>query len=152
MEDILLHNIAWMLRKFPFFMIAGDGKYKVQPIFAGDLARLAVEKAAERPSVAIDAVGPEAFTFNELVDLLRRSVGSCARLLHVSPTVILALAKLFSVATRDITLTGDEIRGLMADLLVSHGSPTAPTPLTEWLARNAPELGAEYSSEMARRT
>jgi NADH dehydrogenase len=152
MEDILLHNIAWMLRKFPFFMIPGGGEYHVQPIFVGDLARLAVEKAAGQSSVAIDAVGAEAFTFNELVDLLRRSVGSRSRLLHVSPTVVLALAKLFSIATRDVTLTRDEIRGLMADLLVSHGSPTAPTRLTDWLARNSAEFGARYSSEMARRT
>src|SRR5205814_4758815 len=60
-EDILLHNIAWMLRKFPLFMIPGDGQYHVQPIFAGDLARLAVEKSGEQSSVAIDAVGPETF-------------------------------------------------------------------------------------------
>jgi NADH dehydrogenase len=133
-------------------MIPGDGQYHVQPIFAGDLARLAVEKSGEQSSVAIDAVGPETFTFNELVDLLRRIVGSRARILHVSPTAVLLFARLFSVATRDITLTSDEIGGLMADLLVSRGSPTGPTRLTEWLAQNAGEMGSCYSSELARRT
>ena len=42
-EDILLNNIAWMLRRFPIFTIPGSGDYRVQPVFVEDLARLAIE-------------------------------------------------------------------------------------------------------------
>jgi len=150
-EEIMLHNVAWMLRRFPLFAIPGDGAYHVQPVLVDDLAWLAVEVAGEPFNQAIDAVGPEIFTFNELVAEIARSVGSKARIVHVSPSIALFLAKLFSTVTRDVTLTRDEIRGLTADLLVSHGPPTAPTRFSEWLVRNASEIGASYRSEMSRR-
>ena len=44
-EDILLNNVAWLLRKFPIHPIPGSGKYRVQPIFVEDLADLAVRAA-----------------------------------------------------------------------------------------------------------
>src|SRR5512146_1045799 len=47
-EDILINNIAWLLRRFPLFAIPGDGRYRVQPIFVEDLASLAVE-CAKKP-------------------------------------------------------------------------------------------------------
>jgi uncharacterized protein YbjT (DUF2867 family) len=150
-EDILLHNIAWMLRRFPLFTIPGNGDYYVQPVFVGDLAELATNIANEPRNVALDAVGPEIFTFNELVALLAHTVASKAWIIHVSPSIELVLARVFSRLTGDVTLTRDEIRGLMADLLVSHSAPTASTALSEWLARNASTIGTSYRSEVALR-
>ena len=46
-EDILINNIAWLLRKFPVFGIFGDGRYRLQPIYVDDLAQLAVEQGQE---------------------------------------------------------------------------------------------------------
>src|SRR3972149_6351533 len=40
-EDILINNIAWMLRRFPVFGVFGDGNYKLRPIYIDDLAHLA---------------------------------------------------------------------------------------------------------------
>ena len=34
--DILLNNIAWLLRHFPLFAIPGNGKYGLQPIASED--------------------------------------------------------------------------------------------------------------------
>ena len=31
-EDILINNIAWLLRRFPLFGVFGNGQYKLQPI------------------------------------------------------------------------------------------------------------------------
>jgi hypothetical protein len=50
-----------------------------------------------------------------------------------------------------VTLTRDEVKGLMADLLVSHDRPTAPDRLSVWVHQNAAELGVRYASEIARR-
>jgi len=41
--DILINNIAFMLRRSPLFAIPGRGEYHVQPMFVDDLAELAVE-------------------------------------------------------------------------------------------------------------
>ena len=40
--DILLNNLAWLLRRFPAFAVAGDGQYRAQPVYVGDLAALAI--------------------------------------------------------------------------------------------------------------
>ena len=58
-EDILLNNIAWTVRKFPIVPLPGSGKYGIQPVFVEDLAKLAVDAAASDDNVEIDAVGPE---------------------------------------------------------------------------------------------
>ncbi len=42
------------------------------------------------------------------------------------------------------------IAGLTANLLVSNGPPTTSTRFSEWLARNAEQLGAEWASELHR--
>jgi NADH dehydrogenase len=150
-QDILLHNITWMLRRFPLFTIPGNGNYRLQPVFVGDLAELAADMANEQRNLAIDAVGPEILTFNKLVALLARTVASKARIVHVSLSVELILARIFSRLTGDVTLTRDEIRGLMQDLLVSKNAPTATTRLSEWLARNADMIGTCYRSEVSLR-
>jgi len=150
-EDILLNNLAWLLRKFPIFAIPGDGTYRLQPVFVEDLARIAVDAARATKNVTLEAVGPEIFTFNELVDLMKRAVGSKARIIHVAPLMALPLANLIGKFMGDRMLTRDEMLGLMANLLVSRGSPTAPTRFSEWLARNADQIGRNYASELARR-
>jgi NADH dehydrogenase len=150
-EDILLNNIAWNLRKFPLFTVPGDGEYRLQPVFAGDLADLAIGAAAPTENLEIDAVGPETYTFNELIRLVGRFIGRPARLVHVSPAVALFFASIIGRLMGDITLTRDEVIGLSDDLLVSHSPPTAPTRLSEWIARNGTTLGVRYASELARR-
>ena len=153
--EILLNNIAWLLRRVPVFGIPGRGEYRIQPVFVEDLARLAIDMAdpSKNPAheSAVDAVGPETFTFNELVVLIARTVGSRARTVHLSPKIVLACARLIGLMTKDVTLTRDEIRGLMADLLVSHGPPTTTTKFSEWVAQNADVIGVNYQSEVARR-
>ncbi len=32
-EDILINNIAWLLRRLPVFGVFGDGSYRLQPIY-----------------------------------------------------------------------------------------------------------------------
>lgn len=150
-EDILLNNIAWLLRKFPVFAIPGDGTYRMQPVFVEDLANIAVDAARAKHNTTIEAVGPEIFTFNEIVDLLARAVGSKARVIHVPPVFALPMIKVIGKFMRDEILTRDELLGLMANMLVSRGSPTAPTRFSEWVERNANQIGRSYASETARR-
>jgi NADH dehydrogenase len=150
-EDILLNNIAWLLRRFPLFTIPGTGEYRVQPVFVEDLARLAVEGSDRSDNYIIDAVGQETYTFNGLVESLKRAVGSRAIILHVPPIAARLPAGIIGRITGDVTLTEDEVKGLMADLLVSNDRPTAPDRLSVWIHQNAAELGRHYASEIARR-
>ena len=149
-EDILINNIAWLLRRFPLFAIPGDGRYRVQPIFVEDLASLAVECAKKPGNMVLDAVGPETYSYDELVNMIRSAVGSDARLVHVRASTMGLMARLVGHLVNDVVLTKEEIEGLMADLLVSSQPPTAETRLSQWVAQHAGTIGQSYASELAR--
>src|SRR5438876_278630 len=69
--DILITNTAWILRRLPLFVVPASGGYRLQPVYVEDLARLGVEAGGHRDVVVFDAVGPETYTFDELVLLVR---------------------------------------------------------------------------------
>lgn len=149
-EDILINNIAWLLRRLPVFAVPGRGSYRLQPVFVEDVADLAVRAAAQETDSVIDAVGPELFTFDEFVRLIAGHIRSRAAIVHVSPTVAFALSSLVGLVVRDKILTRDEIAGLMVNLLVSSTAPTAQTRFSDWLHVHADALGRTYASELAR--
>jgi uncharacterized protein YbjT (DUF2867 family) len=149
-EGILINNIAWLVRHFPVFAVPGNGEYRLQPIFVEDMAELALRASQETADVILDAVGPEIFSFNELVHLIALHVGRKARLIHVPPIAALAATGILGLLVHDRILTTEEIDGLMAGLLVSNAPPTGHTRLSDWLKTNAAELGQTYASEIGR--
>ncbi|HKW87905.1 MAG TPA: NAD(P)H-binding protein [Candidatus Acidoferrales bacterium] len=149
-EDILINNIAWMLRRFPTFAVPGGGNYRVQPVFVEDLAALAVAASERHENEIFDAVGPETLSFDELVRRIAAAIGRPARLIHVSSRLSLLLTRLIGLAVGDVVLTREEIDGLLANLLVSHEPPSGTTRFTEWLKNNGAHLGRKYTSELRR--
>jgi uncharacterized protein YbjT (DUF2867 family) len=149
-EDILVNNIAWILRTFPLFAVPGDGRYPVQPVYVDDVAGIAVDAGHQTASTIIDAVGPETHAYEDLVRLVAGVLGCRARIVHVPPAVALLASRVLGAFVRDVVLTRDEIAGLMAGLLVSPGAPTGTARLSQWLRENAAALGARYASELDR--
>lgn len=149
-EDVLINNIAWLLRRFPVFALPGQGDYRLQPVFVEDMAGIAVRAGRENKNIIIDAVGPEVFTFEELVRLIAGKICSRNRIINVNPGLALFLSRLVGLIVRDVVLTPDEIRGLMAGLLVSRDPPTGQTRLSQWLEANSGSLGTRYASEVGR--
>jgi uncharacterized protein YbjT (DUF2867 family) len=149
-EDILINNIAYLLRHFPVFAIPGDGNYRLQPVFVEDVAELAVMAGQQDENIILDAVGPETYTFNELVRLLARSTGSRPWIIQVPAWLALRLSRLIGWALRDVLLTQQEADGLMANLLVSDQPPSGHTSLRAWLEANSNWLGKSYASELKR--
>ena len=149
-EGILINNIAWLLRKFPVFAVFGSGDYRIQPIFVEDLAEIAVSVGHKDDSVIMDAVGPEIFTFDELIRLISVTINSRARIVHIRPGRALFLARLIGYAVKDEVITKNEIDGLMSNLLVSEEQPTARTRFSEWLSQNSNKVGARYISGLER--
>src|SRR5512134_899607 len=84
-EDILINNIAFLLRRLPFFLIPGDGSYGIQPVYIEDLADLAVEGVYSKDCYVIDAVGPDSYTFKQLVQLIGRKIGAQRSIISVPP-------------------------------------------------------------------
>jgi uncharacterized protein YbjT (DUF2867 family) len=149
-EDILINNIAWILRHFPFFPQLGEGGYKLQPVFVDDLAEITCQSVYEHDNSALDVIGPETFTFDELVRLIGEKIGCPRPILHFPPALALQGARLLSLFLGDVLLTKEEVQGLMAGLLVSSDPPLGATRLSDWLAANRASFGAQYASELAR--
>ena len=147
-EDILINNIAWLLRRFPVFAVLGAGDYKIQPIFVEDMAELATNAGGQTENVIVDAAGPEVYTFDVLVRLIAKTVRSRARIIHMRPDLALFLSRLIGYLVGDVVLTREEVDGLMSNLLVSSGPPTGRTRLSEWLRQHVDTVGARYASEV----
>ena len=148
--DLLLNNMAWALRRFPFFPVYGRGDYPVQPVYVEDLASQSVEAGSQDENLVADAAGPGTFSFEALLRLLASSMGVRARLVHTPASVGLALTGLVGRLMRDVALTRDEVDGLMAGLLTSGEPPVGTTRLADWLEGNADGLGRRYVSELRR--
>lgn len=149
-EDILINNIAWLLRRLPVFGLPGDGSYKLSPVYVDDLAELAVDAVYAKESYAWDAVGPDEFTFREMVELIGRSAGVKRLLIPFPPRLALWAAQFLSLFVNDVMLTPEEVDGLMANLLVSKEPPRCKTSLRRWLETHRTTVGTQYASELAR--
>ncbi len=150
-EDVLINNIAWALRRLPIFGVFGNGRYRLQPIHVDDLAALAVEQGQKRDNVIIDAVGPETFTYRELVQTVGKLIQKRRPLIPVPPSIGHLAGWIIGKCVGDVMITRQEIKGLMADLLHTNSSPTGKTALTNWIKDHADTLGRKYTSELARR-
>jgi uncharacterized protein YbjT (DUF2867 family) len=150
LEDILINNIAWFVRHFPVFGIPGDGRYRIRPIYVEDMARLIADAVAQQGNAVLDAVGPETFTFEELVELIAGQLRRRIRSIHVPATAAYLATRVAGWFVHDVVLTWEEYQGLMAGLLAPEGSSTGETRLSTWLAANREQLGVRYASEVAR--
>ena len=150
-EDILINNIAWVLRHLPVFGVFGDGQYRVQPIYVEDLADLAVKWGASQENVIVDAIGPETYTYRELAATISRLIGVKRPIISVHPLIGYWAGRLLGSLVGDVVITREEIEGLMAGLLYVDSPPAGSTKLSEWIRDHAATLGQRYTSELARR-
>ena len=148
--DILVNNLAWTLRRVPIFGIPGDGRYPIQPVHVGDIARIAVEAGDAPENLTVDAAGPEALTFDEFVNVVRDAVGSRSRVVHVPVPVALLAARAIGVLVRDVVLRHDEVTELRAGLMASDDPPLGRIVFSDWVREQADELGRRWASELDR--
>jgi len=150
-EDVLINNIAWALRHLPVFGVFGDGNYRLQPIYVDDMAAAIVEKANTESSEVANAIGPETFTYRDLVREISMALGLKRPIISMPPTLGYWACRLLGAITRDVIITRDELRGLMENRLFVQAPPMGTTKLSEWLVQNGQTLGRRYTSELARR-
>lgn len=150
-EDVLINNIAWALRHLPAFGVFGAGDYKLQPIFVGDLARVAAEKATANANEIINAIGPETFTYRELLEVIKKGLGLRRLIFNVPPQLGYWMCRALGFLTRDVIITREEIRGLMENRLYVSDRPLGTTRLTDWIQSNRSSLGLRYANELQRR-
>jgi NADH dehydrogenase len=148
--DILINNIAWLLRRLPVFGIPGRGDYRLQPVAGEDVAEIATWAAEQVDNVTVDAAGPDIIYYSEMVESIAIAVGKHPRFIYMSPRNAVRAAKLIGWFVRDVTLNEPELQGLMQELLVSHERPRGTRRLDNWLLSSAPTIGMNYASELDR--
>jgi uncharacterized protein YbjT (DUF2867 family) len=146
-NDILINNIAWIVRRSPVFVMPGGGEYRLQPVSIGDTARLCVDAP---DGATIDAAGSETLTFRRLVELIRDVTGSRCSIVTGPRNVGLGLIRVAGLVLRDTVVTRDELEGLSRSLLTTAGAPTGMESFRGWLTERGSMLGRSYVSERAR--
>jgi NADH dehydrogenase len=149
-EDILVNNMAWLVRRFPVFPIFGSGEYRLQPVYVGDLAEIAVLAARDFGPEPVDALGPETFTFEGFIQLMIDVIRPAVKQVHVPPGFGIALGRGIGLFLKDVILTRAELEGLMDELLTSIQAPNCPTRFTGWLESQRQTIGLAYTSELGR--
>jgi uncharacterized protein YbjT (DUF2867 family) len=149
-DGVLLNNMAWLLRNLPVFAVAGDGRYRVRGIHIDDLATLAVGYGATTEEAVVDAVGPDRPTFAQLVEALRRAVGSRSTVLRVPRRLVPPVSWALGRALHDVLLTPDELHSMMDGLADTDGPATGERSVLEWIADHGDRLGRSYANELVR--
>lgn len=149
-EDVLVNNIAWLLRRFPVFAVPGSGQQRLQPVYVDDVAAISVEVGQDSANRVLDAAGPEIFTFEEMVRLIRDAVGSRALLFRTPQRVAFGVSRLVGLLVRDVVVTSEELVGLGADLVISSEPPQGQVRFSDWIQENKTMVGTSWASELGR--
>jgi uncharacterized protein YbjT (DUF2867 family) len=148
--DILINNIAWLLRRLPVFGIPGRGDYRLQPVAGEDVAEIATWAAEQVDNVTVDAAGPDIIFYSEMVESIAIAVGRHPRFIYLPPRRAILAARLIGRFVKDVMLNEPELEGLMQELLVSQERPRGTRRLDNWLLTYADSLGLKYASELDR--
>ena len=143
--EVLVNNLAWLLRHLPLFVLPGRG-HRVQPVAAEDVADLCLEAARGPADTRLDAAGPDVFELEELVRRVRAAVRSRAAVVRARPGSTAALARALGAITRETVLTREELGALGDDLLTSDQPPLGTRRFADWLAESASRLGRSLAS------
>jgi len=148
-EEVLVNNIAWLLRRLPLFLLPEGGRCRLQPVSVFDLAGIAADLGETDGNVVLDLAGPETFTFADFVAQIKDAVGSHARLLSAPSGFVSTCSALAGFLLRDRLLTRDEL-GALTDNLLACETATTESRFSDWLEANASWLGRDYANELRR--
>lgn len=149
-NEILLNNVAWLLRHLHVFAVPGDGRYPIRPTHVEDLAELMVRLGADTGSFVRNAGGPENFEFGDLVRRIRAATGARALVLDLPRAAVRPLLPIVNRITGDVTIHPAELDALMEGLASCDGPPAGPRRLSTFLDEHGATLGTTYANEVRR--
>ena len=138
----VLPTFIRQVRYLPVTPVVGSGEGRVQPIWVDDTAAFFAE-AAERTDVSgrvFELGGPEAVSWNELYNRIRRAMGARRLTFHAPVGLVRAQARLFELMPSPL-ITRDDLTMLTALDHVADVRPAVETfkvplmPLDEQLRR-----------------
>ena len=100
--------------------------------------------------MVINAIGPETFTYRELVAEIGR-IGKQRPIVSVPPWLGYAMTRALGMVLGDVAGDPRRDRGAHGRPVVRRSPPAGQTGLTAWLRQHADTVGRRYASELARR-
>jgi uncharacterized protein YbjT (DUF2867 family) len=130
------------LVRLPVAPVIGDGRYRHQPVWVGDVATAFV-RALERPDTlgqVIPLGGPQAFTFDELLDELARVTGRAPRRkIHAPAGLVKAQTPVLSHLPPPLKVTKEQI------VMLLEGTECDITPMRSLLGIEPASIAEAYT-------
>jgi NADH dehydrogenase len=116
-KDAFVNMLAGFIRSYSLVPVIGDGKYRLQPISADDVARcfaLALEKP-ETAGRAYNVCGRDRLTYLELIDLIARVMGKHFVIKAKNPLFLMKLVTPLLESLPFYPVTSDQITMLLEE-------------------------------------
>ncbi len=121
----MFNRLARIATQAPFMPVVGNGRARVQPVFAGDVGAAAAAVLA-RPDTAksvFELGGPKVYTYREIAALTLREIGRDKPIIGV-PAGLMKIAGWFAEFLPVPPLTHDQVDLLTTDNVVRGGAKT----------------------------
>lgn len=112
--DQFINELGRLLRIAPFFPVPGDGKYQLQPVFVGDVAKGFADAVLwpETAGQTFEIGGPERLSYDELLDRVASGIGRRARKVHVPLSILRPVVRRMERSGK-FPLTTDQLEMLL---------------------------------------
>ncbi len=128
-DDAMFNRMAKIAAQAPFVPVVGDGKARVQPVFAGDVgaAAAAVLLRPDTAKSVFELGGPRVYTYREIAALTLREIGRDKPIVGI-PAGLMKIAAFFAELPAIVGLTPqitrDQVELMSHDNVVRGGART----------------------------
>src|SRR4029078_4003349 len=123
-DDGFLTTILRLLRSLPAYPIFGDGRTRLQPTFAADVAMAITQmlRQSKKPSPIYELAGPRVYSYEELLRTIARSAGLRPVLMRMPFAFWGAVAGLAELLPQP-PLTRNQVELMQIDTMASENRP-----------------------------
>jgi uncharacterized protein YbjT (DUF2867 family) len=123
-DDVFLTTILRLLRVLPAYPIFGDGRTRLQPVYADDVAAAITQllRQSKKPSPIYELAGPRVYSYEELLRTIARMAGLRPVLMRTPFGLWDAVASLAEILPQP-PLTRNQVELMQIDTTASDNLP-----------------------------
>ena len=123
-DDAFLSTILRLLRSLPVYPMFGDGRTKLQPVYADDVAAAIIQilRQSQKLLPVYELAGPRVYSYEELLRTVARAAGLRPVLVRMPFALWDALAGLAEVMPQP-PLTRNQVELMQIDTTASESMP-----------------------------
>jgi len=136
-NDDFINYFAGIMKTFHVIPIIGKGTYRMQPIAVQDIGELFVQSLTTPASIGktYEVAGPDRYEYKEMMQVVKRMIGTWAIPIHTPKALMSPMAKLFQ-HFRFFPVTNDQIimlydENITDDTRIYEDFTIEPTPFKQ---------------------